>query len=116
MCSQNQKFPNRCSFLQDTKIGVIGIEKPERSIMDMKLQKEFAGGPPIEAFDINDERNGVLYSQDYGMRSKTDIQMQKEFNPIWRQDIEAYCGYSKISDDPYNPYSLTVKRVPMGNQ
>ena len=113
MCSKNKQFTNRCAFLMDDKIGVIGDEKSERSARDILLQKEF-GGNKIEGYcGMNDEKEGVLYSQGYGMRSQRDIAMQKEFNPNWRQDIETYCGYAKISDDPYNPYSYTAKRLPL---
>lgn len=88
--------------MNNEAVGVLGSLRPQRSVMDRRLQAEFNR----ENY-TGSESVGVLGSANPNQRSVMDRRLQAEFNPL----RESYChlknnfsGY----ENPYNPLTPNV--------
>lgn len=103
--------------MDNKAIGVLGDPVPMRSVRDQQMQVEFGEGN-MELYNGSGSI-GVLGG--LGQRTRHDIQMQKMFNPYYKEQQETFSfpykvngsGIAKLSDQPYNQYSGTVKRLPL---
>uniref|UniRef100_A0A6C0ELR4 Uncharacterized protein n=1 Tax=viral metagenome TaxID=1070528 RepID=A0A6C0ELR4_9ZZZZ len=111
-------------------IGVDGQYGPQRSLMDMQMQKEFGNpnlssrkgyigspvgvmgedGPQRSAMDMRMQAEfGGLNQEGFQYRTKKDRMMQHEFNPWYKQNREDF----HMMEDPYNPYSKYATYIPL---
>lgn len=111
--------------MNNESIGVLGTLRPERSVMDKRLQNEFDRTREMFTMRGGNEAIGVLGTL-RPERSVMDRQMAKEYNPLGPQDPrsvkdramqemfnpntrENYC-VDRLStyNNPYNPLTPFV--------
>lgn len=118
--------------------GVLGQYGPQRSKMDMMMQKQY-GHPQNPGFhqtpsssvgvlgqygpqrSVMDEKmqsefgglNKENYTYDTGYRSVMDKMMEKKFNPYYREGYQTPGSIATLNSNPYNPALNSATWVPL---
>lgn len=92
--------------MNNNTIGVLGSLKPERSVMDKRLQAEFNRTHESYTLTRNNSAIGVLGSVNPNQLSVMDKMMQREYNPYWNSQenySEQRSVKDRMMDQMYNP-------------
>ena len=102
------------NYNKDSAIGVLGGLVPERTSMDIAMQREFNPLNNKEGYQASPV--GITQLGEMGFRTEFDMAMQREFNPLLKSQ-ENYCGntrpgFASTSDIPSNPASFSARFLP----
>jgi hypothetical protein len=110
-------FDYKKYYMPKDAAGVIGSSDPPRTPYDQAVQRMYGTCQGRETY---------VDLKELGNRTRADLQMQKEFNPLvkegycmssnstfpksWSTDMpKRDCGYASTMDEPSNPYSRSVQ-------